>query len=484
MCNRTNCDQIDVRWPEVEGQAIQVESSRSGKRFRASKLGARRTQLARDPQSTIYVKLSETHQTILGWGGAFTDATALNVFNLSKPMSQKLIESYYGERGLQYNFGRVPIAGSDFSARAYSYDDVADDYDLEHWALAPEDTDYKIPMIQEAKKLTEARGEQLKLFASPWSPPVWMKTNNRWEKGHLKDDDRTWRSYSNYLMKFYQAYREKGIDFWGQTLENEPIQASVYGEYINSLEMNATEQIKFVTKYFGPALKAAGKGKDKFKLMVGDDSLIHTLSQVSDVMNDTEAAKYFSGVAFHWYNTDVYDILEQTYEAVKGKIEFVLMTEACSGNNWLSKKVDLGNWDRGDAYALDIIEDLLRHSGGWIDWNMALNKGGGPNWATNIIDAPIIVDEVKDEFLKQPMYYTLAHFSRFFRPGSMRVGTSIDTKHDIRTVAVRNDTTGHLIVVVLNRSFKDQQVSLKIDNGYKYAVALEARSIKTIVVKL
>lgn len=463
-------------------------SSESGKRFHVSDLSVPADRNSSDLQSKIHVRLDQKFQTILGWGGAFTDSTALNVYNLSRSISQKLIESYFGAEGLQYNFGRVPMGGSDFSTRAYTYADVKDDFELKHWALAIEDTGFKIPMIKEAMRLCERQGEPLKLFGSPWSPPVWMKESNNILNGHLKGDDRTYKSWSDYLIKFYKAYREHGIEFWGQTLENEPIQNWV--STINALEFNSTEQIRFVTKFFGPALEANGMGRDNFQLMLGDDSLNELVPQVPDVMNNPEAAKYFSGLAFHWYdsgNGANYDDLNKIYETIKDKIDFVLMTEACSGNNKFSKKPLLGSWERGDTYAMDIIEDLLRHTSGWIDWNMALNRAGGPNWATNLMDAPIIVNEEADEFYKQPMYYAIGHFSRFFRPGSVRVSTTVDTKQDIRVVAVRNDFTGHLSVNILNRSFRDQQVELTINDGSKYeplTIDLETRSLTSVVLKM
>ena len=479
-----------------------VQSTLSGRRFESNDLTRLKIaqQFAQTKAIHIRVDLDSERQSILGWGGAFTDSTGENLNNLPKNLSVRLIESYYGRNGLQYNFGRVPIGSTDFSSRLYSYDDSDEpDYNLTQWSLAEEDRRLKIPWIRKAMKIARGAGTDIKLFSSPWTPPTWMKTNNDFVRGHLIDDDRVYRSYTNYLMKFYDAYEKSGIHFWGATVQNEPIGAFMpYVYFFNSLQYDNEEYIKFITKYLGPALEARGWTKDKFKLMVGDDSLGFVNLQIPAIFRNPEVQKYVSGVAFHWYTSGSlvpYDYLSSMYEDTKDKVEFIMMTEACVGAQSI-KKVDLGSWNRGEAYARDIIEDLNRGVSGWIDWNMALNMQGGPSWAKNLVDSPIIVNANANEFYKQPMYYALAHFSRFFRPGSFRVVTEVKegafeffSKPKVMAAAVVDKKTGHLVVNVLNTSREAQKINITVAGSKRLAPGLksftvEAKSLNSIVVKL
>lgn len=448
----------------------------------------------------------------MGWGGAFTDAVGFNLRNLSQQLSDRLMESYYGPTGLQYNMGRVPIGGADFSSRAYSYDDsIEPDYELNRWALADEDSQFKIPFILQAIRLAKQTETDLKLFASPWSPPKWMKTNNNFIAGRLIDDDKVYKSYTEYLMKFYEAYESKGIKFWGATVQNEPIWAFMPNQTINGLQFSNEQMSKFIINYLGPALNKRGMTKENFKLMVGDDNLGFVNYQVPVLLSNPEIQKYVTGFAYHWYksgNMISYDALTYVYETVKDHIEFMIMTEACNPRlNFNQKSVDLGSWQRGEEYAWDIIEDLNRETNAWIDWNLALNITGGPNWANNFVDSPILVDGGKNEFYKQPMYYTLAHFTRLFRPGSVRVELEQQQQHEddeccnrLFAVAVHIKSTGHLVVNILNKSKKRQTIDLLILGGSSTAnttttttttmqqklkpFVVEGKSMNSVVLKL
>lgn len=442
--------------------------------------------------------LSQRRQKIIGWGGAFTDSSGLNLYSLPKTLQDKLIEGYFGETGLGYNIGRVPIGGTDFSPRAYSYDDTGKpDYELKHWALAPEDYEYKIPFIKRATEILNKTGVELILIASPWSPPRWMKTNNEWIRGALIEDDRIYESYTNYLMKFYDAYERLGIKFWGATIQNEPLLSYTPGYYFNSLNMGSKQMIKFVSKYLGPALFARGMTRDKFKLIVGDENIGWLNYQTPIVMRDPEVKKYISGLAYHWYASGrlfPHDMINDLWNLLKDDIEFVMMTEASSMTPVFFKRVDLGNWLRAESYAVDIIEDLNRHTSAWIDWNLALDFTGGPSWIGNYIDSPIIVDEYSKEYYYQPMYFVLAHFSKLFLPNSVNVATTVERKKlnlfkEVLATAVYLNQTNHVVVNILNKSALDHKIKLVLvglsgSDGRNLTFKIDARSISSVVMKL
>ncbi|CAA3019407.1 glucosylceramidase isoform X2 [Olea europaea subsp. europaea] len=498
VCNATYCDNLVFKWPQNPGEAYLVESSRTGSRLDVSKLVNADWDWCGKVDNKLVVDLDREHQSILGFGGAFTDAGGINVMGLPEVLRNKLVETYYGEHGSQYNFGRVTISGIDCSTHPYSYDDLPKgekDYNLTKWSLAPEDLKYKIPLIKQALEMVKTYNSSLKLFGSSWSPPAWMKDNESLVRGHLIDSDQIYESYAQYLVKFYNAYKSHGIEFWGGTLQNEPIAALSPGYNFNSLELRDADAVRLI-RHLGPALAANGYTKDKFKLMVGDDNLGSINDQVRYIMSQKEVYPYVAGLAFHWYRNlepNIYQKLTEIYDQIKDHIEFALMTEACIEPG-REVPVDLGSWPRGERYANDIIEELLRQSGGWIEWNMALDEQGGPNWVRNFLDAAIVVSNNKTEFYKQPMYYALAHFSRFFRPGSVRVDVNMDVispsednkelaNKDVSAVAVHKKDTGHVVVNILNKSDEPKMLIVKtLDVGR--AVRIQGKSINTVVIKL
>uniref|UniRef100_A0A6G1S6B3 Glucosylceramidase n=1 Tax=Aceria tosichella TaxID=561515 RepID=A0A6G1S6B3_9ACAR len=505
VCNSTYCDEFDFKWPTKRGEGLFVQTTKTGLRFYGHNLSKNDQEVAVasiSPESSssidhasdvieLTVNITSERQSILGFGGAFTDAAGINIQGLPKRLRRRLMESYFGKHGSQYTFGRVVIGGADFSTRAYSLDDRPDgssDFNLTHWSLAPEDHKYKIPLIKEAKKLVKSYKSSLSLFGSSWSPPAFMKTSHSLVRGHLIETDQVYRSNAQYLVKFYEAYKSEGIDFWGGTVQNEPVASDSRFYNFNSLEMSPEEAIKFVGKYLGPALAASGYTRDNFKLMVNDDNIDALLKQVPTILADADVRKYVAGVAFHWYNDGrvPYNVLSECYDKVKDKVEFFLMTEACIIPGILDKAVDLGSWERGERYANDIIEDLRRHSAGWVDWNLALDQKGRPNWVHGFVDSPVIVNRNRAEFYKQPMYYVLAHFSRFFRPGSVVIDVSVSGLSDdnqLMAVAAHKKDSGHLIVNVLNKSKDSKNLRIRV-LGVSRDVIVHGMSMNTVVVKL
>jgi glucosylceramidase len=169
-------------------------------------------------------------QTVKGFGGAITDAAGTNIYSLSPEAVKNLIFSYFGVTGIEYNVIRVPIGGTDFSTRAYSYaDETPNDFDLQNFTLQMEDLKWKIPFVQAA---IGASNKKISLFASPWSAPKWMKTNNDFKgNGTLigPEGGKYYQTWANYYLKFFQAYQEYGLNFWALTAQNEPTDGYLYG---------------------------------------------------------------------------------------------------------------------------------------------------------------------------------------------------------------------------------------------------------------
>jgi glucosylceramidase len=335
--------------------------------------------------------------------------------------------------------------------RPYTYVDKVGDVNLDTFSLQEEDTVYKIPYVEKAISL---RATPIKMYASPWSAPAWMKSNNDLiGQGFLLPE--YYQAWANYFVKFLDAYKDLGIEFWGLTAQNEPWDGTVANFSFNSMGWNSSTQREWIVNNLGPTLEAGGYAD--VKLMILDDQRPLVPKWAREVFQDERALKYVSGIGIHWYVDDFFPFpsaLDQAHEEFPDK--FLLYTEACNGDRpWDTEKVQLGDWDRGERYLHNILEDLNHWVVGWTDWNLALDMEGGPNWAENRVDAPIIVDPETDGgvFYKQPMYYALGHVSRFLSPGSVRV--DLDTGlNPVEAVAFkRPDFNGwsSVGVVFLNR---------------------------------
>ncbi|CAG9834260.1 unnamed protein product [Diabrotica balteata] len=315
---------------------------------------------------------------MFGFGGAFTDAFGFNLQSVEPTLQEKVLSSYFSKFGIEYNVGRVPIGGTDFSTKGYSYDDSdTPDPSLSLFKLADEDYRYK----------------------------------KRWVGDHL-----------------------------------------------------------------GPTIRQS-EYKD-LKIMVLDDQRVFLPWFVDAVFSNETIKNYIDIVAVHWYWDDV--ILPLVLDLVHNKYpEKLLMgTEACVGDRVWEKSVELGSWQRGERYAFSVIQDIQHHFIGWTDWNMALDTKGGPTYINNNVDSPIIINSAAGEFYKQPMYYSLGHFSKFVPRGSVRIG--ITQKLFISSTAFLRPDQG-VVVVLQNRGDFGHNIELVDSERGKISLTLGPHSLTTVV---
>lgn len=474
VCNSSYCDDIDDAQISSQ-QYAQYTSSKSGKRFQLS-IENFSTYSENNIVLTVDSKLK--YQDIHGFGGAMTDSAALNIRTLSNETQSKLLESYYGSKGIRYTYARIPIAGTDFSTRAYTYDDIENDTKLNNFNLVEED-DYKINYLNGIKSIMP-EPNSLRIFATPWSAPAWMKFSNDIKWGALKQE--YYQLYADYIRKFFEAYKDRNIDIWGMTVGNEPLNGLIPFFPFNSMFWCPISEANWSTYYLNPTLSNAG-----FKpvYMTTDDQR-YTLPYYPQIMfRNNETKQLFGGSAFHWYADEITSTngLVKLHELYPDK--FILMTEACTGANILGKdKVILGSWDRGEEYVEDIIQNLSNWVVGWIDWNLALDSEGKPNWAKNYVDAPIIVNAMEDEFYKNPMFYALGHFSKFVPRGSRRIFSSVLNINNIGTIAFLTPEQ-KVVIVINNTADKPYNITIKHKNRNNVInLYLEGKSFTTILYQL
>ena len=395
-------------------------------------------------EKSLVVDWTKTYQEIVGFGGAFTEASAVNFKALSKHDQQKVMSLYFDDPSkdsLGYTLGRVPINSCDFSPASYNFDNVTGDDALAHFDdSVKHDVDAgMIPMILDAQARVAKRGYELKMFASPWSPPAWMKlpvegatparsmltsaTPNGLDPKHS-------RAWANYFSRFISAYRKQGIDLWGVTVQNEP-EAAVGWE---ACLWTPQFMMEFVRDHLGPVLR---KEQPKVKIIGFDHNKDHVHIWADAAYSDPKAREYFDGMGVHWYGGLNTHNLENTHNLAPDK--FILATEACNCGGVVYKTGAFANgvytpggatslaewWYRAESIALDILEDLKFWSVGWTDWNLLLSTSGGPNHLKNLCDANLIADPTNSlglgTLIVQASYYYMGHFSRYIPPGSKRI---------------------------------------------------------------
>ncbi|XP_060676746.1 lysosomal acid glucosylceramidase isoform X1 [Hemiscyllium ocellatum] len=451
ICNATYCDTMDPLVLPEKGHYLLYETTKAGKRLE-SKIGKILTNTKQEGlQLTFDVR--KKYQQMKGFGGAITDAAAINILSLSAGSQENLLRSYFSEEGIEYNIIRVPMASCDFSTRVYTYDDHSGDLDLQHFSLTKEDTKMKIPIIQAAKAVSK---RPMSLFASPWTAPPWMKTSNSTiGKGTLKGKPggKYYKSWAKYFIRFLDEYAKHNLTFWALTAQNEPTTGMLTDYRFQCMGFTAEMQRDFILIDLGPALQSSAH-KD-VQLMILDDQRFLLPYWAKVVLSDVRVARYVRGIAVHWY-LDMLTPADTTLGSTQELFPeyYLFSTEACTGYLPWEHTVQLGSWERGAMYSYDIIQNLNNYVTGWTDWNIALNLQGGPNWVKNFADSPVIVNSHQDTFYKQPMFYHMAHFSKFVPEGSRRVGLDPNAVTELESVAFLCPD-GCAVVNVLNWSPKD-----------------------------
>lgn len=414
--------------------------------------------------TNIQIEPRKQYQSMFGFGGAFTESGAYVLSKINPEKRNEVIEAYFSPYlGINYNLCRVHMNSSDFSLGNYSCDDTEGDIELHNFNIN-RDRQYLIPLIKAALKIT---GSPIRILVSPWSPPAWMKTNGAMNLGgSLKIEYR--KTWALFFTKFIQEYEKEGIPIWGVSVQNEPLAKQTW----DSCLYTAEEERDFVRDFLGPRLHQDGYGEKKILIWDHNRDLIYDRAQA--ILSDKEAAKYVWGIGFHWYSGDQFDNVAKTYRQFTDK--HLIFTEGC-----LEGGVKLGQWDRGEIYAHNIIGDLNSGTEGWIDWNMVLDYTGGPNHAGNYCDAPVIVNQDTSEVFFQSSYYYIGHFSKFIRIGAKRIDC-ISSNENLETVAFLNPD-GSITAIILNRQNKD--LNLDIDYMGKHIILTSLKhSIMTLITGL
>ncbi|HJQ65342.1 MAG TPA: glycoside hydrolase family 30 protein [Gemmatimonadales bacterium] len=415
----------------------------------------------------IFVDPRKTFQPMTGIGGALTDASAETFAKLPPARQDELIAAYYStDRGIGYTLGRTNINSCDFSSASYTY--VAEgDKDLTSFSIA-HDLQFKIPLI---KRAMVASGNRLKLFASPWSPPAYMKSNKDMLHGGTLLPE-YYHAWALYYTKFIKSYRAAGVPLWGITIQNEPMATQTW----ESCVFQADVERDFLKHHLGPVM--AQEGTSDVNILVWDHNRDLIIQRAQTIFDDPDAAKYAYGIGFHWYEdwsggTQMYDNVAMVNRLYPDK--HIIFTEGTPAN---FDSTAYGRWSLGEAYGRSMIHDFNSGAEGWTDWNILLDEQGGPNHVGNFCFAPIHADTRTGKLIYTNSYYYIGHFSRFIRPGAKRILAAPSRSQLLTTAFVNPD--GTVAVVVMNPTANAAQYNLVVGAA---AMEITARphSIQTVV---
>jgi glucosylceramidase len=467
---QNNKEQHDNKTFSSNGKSITVHSTSYGTDQRLTvtdKIDFTKAIQPLETEISVFVNPNKTFQTIIGIGGAITDASAETFAKLPNDKKQELLDAYYDKTlGIGYTLARTHINSCDFSSESYSY--IADgDKDLKTFSIDHDKT-FRIPLIKQAIK---AAGNQLLIFASPWSPPAFMKDNNDMLHGG-KLLPEYYDAWANYYTKFIKAYEQEGIPIWGITIQNEPMATQTWESCIYTSE----EERDFLKNYLGPIMNKQGLADTKIIVWDHNRDLIN--QRVSTIFDDSVAAKYAWGIGFHWYETwtgsdPMFGNVAKVNEAYPSKN--ILFTEGCNGPFTPEK---YNYWANAERYGQSIINDFNVGTVGWTDWNILLDENGGPNHVGNFCFAPIHADTKTGQLIYTPSYYYIGHFSKFIRPKAKRVSTA-SSRSQLLSVSFSNED-GKMVTVVMNVSDKPITYNLIIDSS-EAEINILPHAIQTLV---
>jgi glucosylceramidase len=413
--------------------------------------------------ATIEIDTTRRYQTMIGFGAAITDASAWLIRSrMNDAQRAALMKELFGPPpALQISFVRLTIGASDFSQAHYSFDDMPDgetDPALAHFSIAPI-RDTVVPVVRDALSLNPS----LRVMASPWSAPGWMKTSGALIHGTLLPQ--FYGAFASYLVKYLDAMQAQTIPIYALTMQNEPHFDTP--NYPGML-LDADARAQLIGKYLGPAL---ARRTPPTRILEWDHNWDRPQEPLQ-VLGNPPAAAYVAGVAWHCYAGNV-TVQTQVHLAHPDKEAY--LTE-CSGGDW-SRPSDPG--------LLHMTRELIIGSTrGWargvLLWNLALDQSAGPHLGgCTTCRGLVTIDSRTGEVTRNDDYYVIAHASRFVRPGAQRI-ESTDTDSGLANVAFQNPGDGSIVLIAANSATSPRTLSVRCrDREFQYT--MPSQSVATFV---
>jgi glucosylceramidase len=380
--------------------------------------------------ATISVDDTATYQEMVGFGAAITDAAAMNINRLPPDRREALLRELFDpDSGIGLSFTRLTIGASDFSPRQYSLDDMPPgqrDPRVARFSIEPNRVDV-VPVVQRALAINP----QLKIMASPWSAPGWMKTSGRLIGGTLWPN--AYGPFAQYLLGYVEAYDSLGVPIYAITVQNEP-----HFEPTNypGMRLDPSDRARFIRENLGPLFQR----KRISTLILEWDHNWDDPDAPLRVLGDSVARRYIAGVAWHCYGGDVtaQTKVHDAYPAVD-----TYFTE-CSGGDWSPAFADNLVWNVRTL----IIGATRNWARGVLLWNLALDELHGPyTGGCGNCRGVVTINSLSGAVTRNVEYYALGHASRFVRPGARRIGSTSGVA-GLESVAFRNPDSSRVLIVV------------------------------------
>ncbi|HEY4328014.1 MAG TPA: glycoside hydrolase family 30 beta sandwich domain-containing protein [Mucilaginibacter sp.] len=410
--------------------------------------------------TTITVNEAETYQQIDGFGFALTGGSAGHIIKMSATSRADLLKNVFAWDGnnIGVSYLRLSIGSSDLNERVFSYDDMPEgqtDPELKHFDLGPDKSDV-IPVMKEILRINP----HIKILGSPWSPPAWMKTNGDTRGGRLKPE--LYPIYAKYLVKYIQQMKAQGITIDAITIQNEPLHPGNNP----SLLLVAPDEADFIKNNLGPAFSAA---KITTKIIIYDHNADRPDYPIS-ILSDPRANKYIDGSGFHLYGGKI-EALTTVHDAYPNKN--IYFTEQMVVEHENSPNINIVN-----PVKRLIVGATRNWSKVVLEWNLAADpqykpytdRGGCPS-----CQGAVTIDG--DKVTRNIAYYSVAHASKFVRPGSTRIAS--DENEILPNVAFKTPA-GKRILIVANASKETQTFNIKY-NGRIATAMLDGGSVATYV---
>jgi len=400
------------------------------------------------------------YQEMVGFGAAITDASASLINGLPPPRREALLRDLFDpDSGIGLSFTRLTIGASDFSPRHYSFDDMPPgerDPTLARFSIEPDHRD-RIPVVQRALAINP----RLKVMASPWSAPGWMKTSGKLIGGTLRPD--AFGPFAEYLLRYVEAYDSLGVPIYALSVQNEPhFEPPDYP----GMRLEPAARARFIGEYLGPLL-----ARERMGTVILDWD--HNWDQPDSplrVLADSVARRYIAGVAWHCYGGEV-SAQTKVHDAYPALDAY--FTE-CSGGEWAPSFADNLVWNVRTL----IIGATRNWARGVLLWNLALDEQHGPHkGGCGNCRGVVTIDSRSGAVTRNVEYYALAHASRFVRPQARRIGSSSGVA-GLESVAFRNPD-GSRVLIVINTAAMEQRFVVRW-GGNTLVYGLPAGAVATL----
>ncbi|HTW81774.1 MAG TPA: glycoside hydrolase family 30 protein [Terracidiphilus sp.] len=374
--------------------------------------------------ASIEIDPTRQFQSVLGFGGAFTDSSCYLLGRMEPSARRHVLEELYGDNGLRLSLGRTCIGSSDYSLTTYTFDDTAaPDPELKHFGIG-HDRSYILPVLREALELRP----DLFLFATPWSPPAWMKAGDSLRGGNMRKE--YFRPYAEYFVKFLQAYQAAGVTVSAVTVQNE-VDTDQDGKMPAAL-WGQEYEAGFIKGFLGPALRNASFDTRIWLL----DHNFDLWGRVLDMLSDPEVYKYVDGVAWHGYAGRP-DAMTKVHNAFPEKSAY--WTE---GGSFVTDPDFETNWAKWSATYAQLFKNWSRSA---VAWNLVLNEKGGPNLGPFTCGGVVTVNSKTQELTRSGLYWALAHYAKNVRRGARVIATTAPPD-SVEHVAFENPDGGFAAV--------------------------------------